>query len=78
MFWHAFKLSICDINGLKFIIFILSAENATLSITMAQANDIDTVYFGNPIFDITVDDPERTVMNKYSLELGMACLATPE
>lgn len=45
---------------------------------MAQANDIDTVYFGNPIFDITVDDADRSVMNKYSLELGMASLATPE
>ena len=45
---------------------------------MAQVNDIDMVYFGNPVFDITVDDPERTVMNKFSLELGMASLATPE
>lgn len=40
--------------------------------------DIDMTYFGNPVFDITVDDPERVVMNQYSLELGMASLATPE
>ena len=45
---------------------------------MAQASDIDMVYFGNPVFDITVNDPERDVMNRYNLELGMAFLATPE
>jgi len=46
---------------------------------MAQAeNSIDMVMFGNPVFDISVDDPERTVMNKYSLELGMACLANEQ
>lgn len=45
---------------------------------MAQVNDIDMVYFGNPVFDLTIDDPERVMMNKYSLELGMASLATPE
>ena len=44
---------------------------------MAQES-IDMTYFGNPVFDITVDDPERSVMNQYSLELGMACLASPE
>ena len=46
---------------------------------MAQAgNAIDMVYFGNPVFDITVSDNERVVMSKYSLELGLACLASPE
>ena len=47
---------------------------------MAQAagNSLDMVYFGNPVFDITVNDPERVIMNKYSLELGLACLASPE
>lgn len=29
---------------------------------MAQAN-IDMTYFGNPVFDITVDDPERAIMS---------------
>ena len=45
---------------------------------MAQANTIDMIYFGNPVFDITVTDDDRTVMTKYSLELGMASLVTPE
>ena len=46
---------------------------------MAQAPDaIDMVYFGNPIFDMSVNDTERTVMSRYSLELGMVTLATPE
>jgi len=46
---------------------------------MAQAdNQIDMVYFGNPIYDITVTDNDRVVLNKYSLELGMAALASPE
>ena len=47
---------------------------------MAQANNdtIDTIYFGNPIQDITVQDDERVLLNKYSLELGMASLASPE
>ena len=33
---------------------------------------------GNPIMDISVEDPESVVLNKYKLELGQACLATPE
>ena len=46
---------------------------------MAEANDtIDMIYFGNPVFDITVDDPQRDLMGRYSLELGMASLATAE
>ena len=47
---------------------------------MVDSNEqpIDTVYFGNPIFDITVNDADRAIMTQYSLELGMACLATPE
>lgn len=32
----------------------------------------------NPIMDISVDDPDRQLLDKYKLELGMACLATPE
>lgn len=44
---------------------------------MAQAS-IDMVMFGNPVFDISVDDPERAVMGRYSLELGMACLANEQ
>ena len=44
---------------------------------MAEAgNTIDMIYFGNPVFDISVDDPEREVMTRYNLELGMASLAT--
>lgn len=45
---------------------------------MAQANNIDMIYFGNPVFDITCTDDDRSVMTKYSLELGMASLVTPE
>ena len=44
----------------------------------AAENSIDVAYFGNPVFDITIQDDEKTVINKYGLELGMACLATPE
>ena len=36
------------------------------------------VYIGNPVMDITVSDPERDIMGRYSLELGMASLVTPE
>jgi hypothetical protein len=45
---------------------------------MANASDIDTIYFGNPVFDITVQDDDREMMTRYGLELGMASLATPE
>ena len=49
---------------------------------MAQAQEggapIDIVYIGNPVMDITVSDPERDIMGRYSLELGMASLVTPE
>ena len=46
---------------------------------MAEARaTIDMIYFGNPVFDITVDDPERDIMGRYNLQLGMACLATAE
>lgn len=47
---------------------------------MAEANNqpIDMIYFGNPVFDISVDDHERVVLGKYGLELGMAALAKPE
>ena len=49
---------------------------------MAQAaqggDQIDIVYIGNPVMDITVSDPERDIMGRYSLELGMASLVTPE
>ena len=46
---------------------------------MAQAgNTLDMVYFGNPIFDISVDDNEREVVNRYGFEMGLACLASPE
>ena len=44
----------------------------------AAQNNYDVVYLGNPVFDISVNDEERAVMTKYGLELGMACLATPE
>ena len=44
----------------------------------AAEGQIDTVFFGNPIQDITVDDNDKTLMTKYKLELGMACLATEE
>ena len=43
-----------------------------------NAESIDIIYFGNPVFDISVNDPDRDVMGRYSLELGMACLASPE
>ena len=36
------------------------------------------IYFGNPVYDISVNDGEREVMNRYGLQLGMASLATPE
>ena len=39
---------------------------------------IDMVYIGNPLMDITVSDPERDIMGRYGLELGMASLVTPE
>ena len=46
---------------------------------MAQGGDnIDMVYFGNPIFDMSINDTDRAVMGRYSLELGMVTLATPE
>ena len=64
-------------NRLEYIIinkYILSKHY----IMALNANTLDMVYFGNPVFDITVSDPERDVMGRYSLELGMACLATPE
>lgn len=54
------------------------AQQSNNSIDMVSNNAIDMVYFGNPVFDITVSDPEREVMSRYSLELGMASLATPE
>ena len=38
----------------------------------------DIVYFGNPIFDITINDPQREVCNQYGLEMATACLASPE
>ena len=34
---------------------------------MAEANTIDTIYFGNPIFDITIQDNESEVLNRYNL-----------
>lgn len=46
---------------------------------MVQAeNAIDMVYFGNPIFDMSVNDEERALMTKHGLDLGVATLATPE
>ena len=46
---------------------------------MAEAsNQIDTVYFGNPVFDISITDNERTILNKYELQLGMASLVTEQ
>jgi len=45
---------------------------------MAEANQIDTIYFGNPIFDITVQDDEKDMLTRYNLQTGLACLATPE
>ena len=43
-----------------------------------QEVNLSIVYFGNPIMDIQVEDRERAIMNKYSLELGMTTLASPE
>ena len=48
---------------------------------MVEANateQIDAVFLGNPILDITQDDQEKVLLNKYSLSIGMATLATPE
>ena len=45
---------------------------------MAEADQIDIIYFGNPIFDITIQDDERDVLNRYNLQTGLACLASPE
>ena len=48
---------------------------------MAEAHggdSIDMIYIGNPVMDITVSDPERDIMGRYNLELGMASLVTPE
>ena len=43
-----------------------------------QADQIDIVYLGNPIVDVSAEDPNKTLMEKYKLEIGMATLATPE
>ena len=39
---------------------------------------IDIVYLGNPLIDITEEDPEKKLIDKYGLSIGMASLATPE
>jgi len=43
-----------------------------------QSDKIDIVYCGNPLIDITQDDQEKTLLEKYGLKVGMASLATPE
>jgi hypothetical protein len=40
--------------------------------------DIAFLAIENPIMDLMYEDPERVILNKYKLELGMASLATPE
>ena len=48
---------------------------------MVQANateQIDAVFLGNPILDITQDDQDKALLTKYKLEIGMATLATIE
>ena len=34
---------------------------------MTDTQTIDTIYFGNPVFDITVQDNDRDIMNRYGL-----------
>lgn len=62
----------------KQLLEIVTSEFSTDTTKMANAPDIDTIYFGNPVFDITVQDDNSEVMNRYGLELRMACLASPE
>ena len=39
----------------------------------------DQIFFiGNPLLDISVDIPDNTMVEKYTLTPGLACLATPE
>ena len=42
------------------------------------SEQIDALFFCNPILDITQDDQESVLLNKYNLTIGMATLATPE
>lgn len=39
---------------------------------------IDAIFFCNPILDITQEDQESTLLNKYNLKIGMATLAEPD
>ena len=32
-----------------------------------KASPIDVVYFGNPLIDITVSDPDREILERYNL-----------
>jgi len=43
-----------------------------------EYGDIAFLAVENPIMDLMYEDPERVILSKYKLELGMASLATPE
>ena len=62
----------------KQLLEIVTSEISVDTTKMANVLDIDTIYFGNPVFDITVQDDNSEMMNRYGLELRMACLASPE
>ena len=45
---------------------------------MQETRDIHMTYIGNPVLDVSVYENDRTILNQYGLEIGMATLATPE
>jgi len=44
----------------------------------AISEEVSIFFIENPMLDLMVNDPDRLLIEKYKLELGMACLASPE
>jgi len=44
---------------------------------MQETRDIHMTYIGNPVLDVSIYEDDRTILNQYGLEIGMASLATP-
>jgi sugar/nucleoside kinase (ribokinase family) len=40
--------------------------------------EVSIFFIENPMLDLMVNDPDQILVEKYKLELGMACLASPE
>merc|ERR1712151_1134368 len=52
--------------------------NFKLMVEQSSSDEIDLVYLGNPLIDIIEEDPDKKLIEKYGLKIGMASLATPE